>query len=221
MQRLGQSTRVERQLVQQVLKGLGLTDSAEVDRFYRYFHNVADLRYASHRHQQAYVSGRLARRYFLTAIKLGRWVQQAPREIFGEVSASSQLGQLLMDELRYLPQERLEVLALDAKHQIIARQTVFQGTLDSCPVHPREIFRVAIVAGAATVVVAHNHPSGMPQPSNNDFAFMQRLVDCGQLMGIPLLDGFVIGTQTYFSFREAGHLPTAISKKVAQPLKTD
>lgn len=201
------STQNERQLLGRVLKSLGLSVTSESDRFFRHFHSVADLRYASQRQCQAYVAGQSKRRSLLTAIALGRWVQQAPRPILGEVQASSQLGQILMDDLRYCLQERLEVLALDAKHQVIARQTVFQGTLDSCPVHPREIFRVAILAGAATIVIAHNHPSGNPQPSTSDLTFMKRLVDCGRLMGIPVLDGFVIGVRTYFSLRESGQLP--------------
>lgn len=207
MQQLKTATRNERQLLNQVLKSLGLPAATECDRFFRYFHSVADLRYASQRQRRAYVGGQSRRRSLLTAIDLGRWVQQAPRPVLGEVLASSQLGQLLMDDLRYLPQERVEVLALDARNQIIARQTVFQGTLDSCPVHPREIFQVAVMHGAATIVVAHNHPSGVPGPSSNDLAFMTRLAECGQLMGIPLLDGFVIGVSSYFSLRETGHLP--------------
>jgi len=211
MQRPKLSTRNERQLLNQVLKSLGLPAATECDRFFRYFHSIADVRYASHRQCQAYVGDRPQRRSLLTAIELGRWVQRAPRPILGEVLASSQLGQSLMDDLRYLPQEQLEVLALDAKHQIIARQTVFQGTLDSCPAHPREIFRVAILNGAAAIVVAHNHPSGLPEPSHNDLAFMMRLAECGQLMGIPLLDGFVIGVHSYFSLRETGHLPLETS----------
>ncbi|MFC6290695.1 JAB domain-containing protein [Levilactobacillus angrenensis] len=221
MQRQKMTIHNERQLVGQVLKSLGLPHIAESDRFFRYFHSVANLRYASHRQCRAYVGGQAQRRSLLTAIDLGRWVQQAPRPILGEVTASSQLGQALMDDLRYLQQERVEVLVLDAKHRIIDRQTVFQGTLDSCPVHPREIFQLAVINGAAAIVVAHNHPSGVPQPSTNDLAFMRRLADCGRLMGIPLLDGFVVGIHSYFSLREAGQLPANGKENAAEPLKTD
>ena len=221
MQRQRVSSTNERELVRRVMRQLGLAPTEEVDRFFRYFRCVANLRYASQRQCQHYVGGNAARRALLTAIALGRWVQRAPRPIYGEVSASSQIGGLLMDELRYAPQERLEVLALDAKHHIIDRQTVFVGTLDSCPVHPREIFRLAVVTGAAAIVVAHNHPSGLADPSSNDLQFMRRLATCGQLMGIPLLDGFVIGLQNYYSLREAGILPLKPVANKSEGLKSD
>lgn len=220
MQRVQLTTQTEPQLVGRVLVSLGLAHASERQRFFQYFHSVAAVRYASRRQQRAYVSGNRQRQALLTAIELGRWAEKAPRPILGEVLASSQLGQVLMDDLRYLLQEQLEVLALDAQHRIIERQTVFQGTLNSCPVHPREIFRVAVMSGAVTVIVAHNHPSGQPQPSTSDRAFMQRLAACGQLMGIPLLDGFVVGLHSYFSFKEAGILPKTVEKRI-EPLKTN
>jgi len=221
MQRCQVTVKNERQIVSRVLATLGLADVRECDRFFRYFQTVARLRYASQRQCQAYVGGQTQRQAFLQALALGRWSQRAPREILGAVQASSQIGQALMDDLRFLPQEQLEVLALDAKHQIIDRQTVFRGTLDSCPVHPREIFRVALVTGAAALVVAHNHPSGNATPSENDLAFMNRLAKCGQLMGVPLLDGFVVGLSSYFSLRENGQLPVEMDQSISEPLKTD
>ncbi|MFD1548265.1 JAB domain-containing protein [Levilactobacillus fuyuanensis] len=211
----------ERQLVGRVLRGLGLSAASECDRFFQYFHSVANLRYASQQQCDRYVRGRRERRALLTAIDLGRWAQRAPRQIYGEVVASSQIGESLMDDLRYAPQECLEVLALDTKHQVIDRQTVFVGTLDNCPVHPREIFRLAILTGAAAIVVAHNHPSGLADPSPNDLTFMRRLAECGQLMGIPVLDGFVIGLRTYFSLREAGILPLIQKTNKSEGLKSD
>ena len=211
----------ERQLISRVLRGLGLPATSECDRFFQYFQSVANLRYASQQQCNRYVQGRRERRTLLTAIDLGRWVQRAPRQIYGEVVASSQIGESLMDDLRYAPQERLEVLVLDAKHQVIDRQTVFTGTLDSCPVHPREIFRLAVLNGASAIVVAHNHPSGLADPSPNDLKFMRRLAECGQLMGIPMLDGFVIGLRTYFSLREAGILPLIQTTNKSEGLKSD
>ncbi|WP_341779629.1 JAB domain-containing protein [Levilactobacillus sp. HBUAS70063] len=221
MQRQRVTSANERELVGRVLRHLGLPVAVEVERFFRYFRRVADLRYASQLQCQRYVGGQSARRALLTAIELGRWVQRAPRQLYGEVMASSQIGELLMDDLRYAPQERLEVLALDAKHQVIDRQTVFVGTLDSCPVHPREIFRLAVMTGAAALVVAHNHPSGLAEPSPNDLQFMRRLAQCGRLMGIPVLDGFVIGLHTYFSLREAGILPLKQGANKSEGLKSD
>lgn len=215
------TSRNERQLLGRVMTHLGLAETSEVDRFFRYFHSLANLRYASRQQCQQYVAGLPRRRALLTAIDLGRWVQRAPRPILGEVLASGQMGRILMADLRYLPQERVEVLVLDAKHRILERRTVFQGTLTSCPVHPREIFQLAVLSGAAGVIIAHNHPSGSAEPSPNDLAFMQRLAECGELMGIPVLDGFVIGLQSYFSLREAGILPLPSGPNKTERLKSD
>ncbi|KRO04301.1 MULTISPECIES: JAB domain-containing protein [Levilactobacillus] len=211
----------ERQLLGRVMRHLGLAETSEVERFFRYFHSLANLRYASRQQCQQYVAGLPRRRALLTAIDLGRWVQRAPRPLLGEVLASGQMGQRLMADLRYLPQERVEVFVLDAKHRILERQTVFQGTLTSCPVHPREIFQLAVMSGAAGVIIAHNHPSGSAEPSPNDLAFMHRLAACGELMGIPVLDGFVVGLQAYFSLREAGILPLPPATNKTERLKSD
>ena len=197
----------ERRLVRRVLRQLGLFTVSELDRFFRFFTSCDQLRYASHRQQRAYVAGNPRRRGLLTAIELGRWVQSAPRQFVGEVLNSSQLGQRLIDDLRYLGQERVEVLLLDNQHRITLRQLVFQGTLNQCPVHPREIFQLAVLHEAAGLILAHNHPSGAVDPSSEDLAFVRRVAECGKLMGIPLLDGFVVGTTTYFSWREQGVLP--------------
>ncbi|WP_235808307.1 JAB domain-containing protein [Levilactobacillus senmaizukei] len=201
-------TRVnERQLVRRVLRQLGLPAIAEVDRFFAFFTSGDQLRYASQQQRRAYVAGDSRRWGLLTAIELGRWVQLAPRQFVGQVLSSSQLGQCLIDELRYLGQERVDVLLLDNQHRILLRQPVFQGTLNQCPVHPREIFQLAVLHEAAGLIIAHNHPSGSVTPSTEDLAFVRRVVQCGELMGIPLLDAFVVGATTYFSWREQGVLP--------------
>jgi DNA repair protein RadC len=80
------------------------------------------------------------------------------------------------------------------------------GTLDSTPAHPREVFREATRAAAAAVVLFHNHPSGDPTPSGDDWDLTRRLVDAGELIGIRVLDHIILAETKYFSFREAGRL---------------
>ena len=80
------------------------------------------------------------------------------------------------------------------------------GTPDTTVVHPREIFRTAILANAASVCLVHNHPSGEPTPSADDDLLTMRLVACGELMGISVLDHIIVAEQGFFSYRESGRL---------------
>lgn len=145
-------------------------------------------------------------RSLLTALRCGRLLQQQPRVILGQVYGSQQMGEHLIHDFAGMAQEQLVLICLDTKNQILKRQIVFQGTLNACPVHPREIFQAALLANTARVVVAHNHPSGDCQPSHKDTEFTERMVAGGTLLGLPLLDSFVIGETDYFSFAEQGLL---------------
>lgn len=106
-------------------------------------------------------------------------------------------------------QEEVEVmyaLLLDTHNQVRALVEVSRGILNSSLVHPREVFRLAIVHGAAGVIVAHNHPSGNPAPSAADKAITEQLVCAGRLLDLPLYDHIIITDGSYFSFAEAGLL---------------
>lgn len=100
------------------------------------------------------------------------------------------------------------ILALDAQHRIIQNAPIIISTgLQNCAlVHPREVFRAAIVAGAMAVILVHNHPSGDPTPSAEDRALTEQLVAAGKLLDIPVHDHIVIGLGRYRSFAEAGLL---------------
>lgn len=101
--------------------------------------------------------------------------------------------------------EAFVVLLLDVKHRIIAEEVISIGILDGALIHPREVFKAAIAASAAAVIVAHNHPSGDPHPSGADREVTARLRKAGELLGIPLLDHVIVGsTGAYYSFREEG-----------------
>lgn len=113
----------------------------------------------------------------------------------------------VFDELRFLHGERREhfvAFYLNACHRPLGRETVSIGTLTASLVHPREVFSPAIERAAAAVLVAHNHPSGDPNPSREDRLTTRRLVGAGKLLGIPLLDHVVVAEHRYFSFREQG-----------------
>ena len=102
--------------------------------------------------------------------------------------------------------EVFRVLLLDARHRLIRKVTVSKGTISASIVHPREVFRPAIVASAAAMIVVHNHPSGDPEPSRDDVELTKRLVRAGELLGIPVLDHLVVVRSGFLSLKREGHL---------------
>jgi DNA repair protein RadC len=109
-----------------------------------------------------------------------------------------------MEEMCYLDREQFRVLLLNTKNQVLAVETVSVGTLNSSLVHPREVFKQAVVKSAAAVILVHNHPSGDPGPSSEDLEITRRLHDAGKLIGIEVLDHIIIGDHIYFSVKEKG-----------------
>jgi DNA repair protein RadC len=102
--------------------------------------------------------------------------------------------------------ESFWILALDAQHRVSAPTVITRGILTASLVHPREVFQAAIVAGAAAIVLCHNHPSGDPTPSPDDRAVTDQLVAAGRLLDIPVHDHVILGCGRYTSFAEAGLL---------------
>ncbi|KKL98444.1 hypothetical protein LCGC14_1824380, partial [marine sediment metagenome] len=94
------------------------------------------------------------------------------------------------------------VLYLNAKSQLVHKETISIGTLNANLVHPREVFEPALKHSAANIMVAHNHPSGDPKPSEDDLEITKRLVKAGKMMGIELLDHVIVSKNSHFSFKE-------------------
>jgi DNA repair protein RadC len=111
---------------------------------------------------------------------------------------------LVKDELENAESERFVVILQDTKGGVIRHETVSIGTLSQTIIHPREVFHPAIRHKAASIVLAHNHPSGDPTPSPEDYSVTEILVDAGKTLGIPVNDHIVIGRQCYISMREQG-----------------
>ena len=109
-----------------------------------------------------------------------------------------------LKDISHLAQEVFIVLCLNTKNRLIQRHLVSLGTLNSSLVHPREVFRPAIQDGAASIVVAHNHPSGDPAPSSEDIRITRKLIEAGRQIGIGVLDHLIIGSEDFVSLREAG-----------------
>ena len=109
---------------------------------------------------------------------------------------------LLKNFLEDSDREKLLVVCLDTKNQPINICTVSVGTLNSSLVHPREIFKTAILSNSNQIMLVHNHPSGISAPSNEDKAMTNRIKDAGVILGIELIDHIIIGSNEYFSFKE-------------------
>ena len=120
------------------------------------------------------------------------------------IRSPQDVSNLLMAEMRDLKKEHLRSLLLDSKNRVMKTCTVSIGILDSSLVHPREVFKDAIIASAAGIIVVHNHPSGDPSPSAEDRRITQRLHECGQLLGIELLDHIILGDNRFVSLKERG-----------------
>ncbi|MNW32874.1 hypothetical protein D3C74_98240 [compost metagenome] len=98
------------------------------------------------------------------------------------------------------------ILTLNSKNEPTALHQVSCGTLNASLVHPRETFKLAILTNSASIMICHNHPSGEPTPSSEDLEITKRLKECGELLGIDLLDHIILGDEQFVSFREKGLL---------------
>lgn len=120
-------------------------------------------------------------------------------------SAEDVVADLVRREVPTSDRERFVVYLLDTKHRPQAFETVSVGVLDGSLIHPREVFKAAIAAGAAGIIVAHNHPSGDPTPSGQDAEVTKRLRKAGELLGVPVVDHVIVApTGDSYSFRERG-----------------
>lgn len=109
----------------------------------------------------------------------------------------------LVKDTGNLAQEAFTVLTLNTKNKVINTHMVSLGSLNSAIVHPREVFRVAILDGAASIIVSHNHPSGDVTPSPEDIKITKQLISAGEIMKIKVLDHIIVGND-FLSIREAG-----------------
>lgn len=119
------------------------------------------------------------------------------------VSSPADVLPLLID-IRTQRKEHFLCLYLNARNQVIHKEVVSIGSLSASIVHPREVFSIALTHAAASVVLAHNHPSGDVTPSQEDVVLTRRLVQAGQLMVIDVLDHIIIGQADYLSLKEQG-----------------
>ena len=140
------------------------------------------------------------------ALEIGRRIASASPLDKVHIGCPQDCARFLMPRLRYAVKEQFLVILLNSKNKVIDTKLVSEGTLTNSVVHPREVYLPAILQRAASICVAHNHPSGDPSPSRDDRQLTAALLAAGKILQIPLLDHVIIGDGVYYSFQEDGAL---------------
>jgi DNA repair protein RadC len=140
------------------------------------------------------------------AIELGRRTLTRAGQERVQLVGPRAVAEFLLPLYGAQPVEQFGVVLLDTKHRVLRTRVLSVGTLDASVVHPREVFREATAANAAAIVLFHNHPSGDPSPSEEDYTLTRRLIAAGVLMGIDVVDHIILGDVRYCSLREKGNL---------------
>src|SRR5579859_2772889 len=146
-----------------------------------------------------------------SAFTLARRMAEEIRQESPTLDTPERIADLLRERNRAYEVENFQVVVLNTRRKLVRIDNISQGTLDTILVHPREVFKAAIAANAAAIVLAHNHPSGDPAPSEADIKVTRDLIRAGQLLKIEVLDHVILGRMTqnrpkdYASLRELGY----------------
>lgn len=150
----------------------------------------------------------------LAAIELGRRTLVRSAAARPQLVTPRQVAALLLPEYGARAVEHFGVVILDTRHRLISVKIISAGSLNATVVHPREVFREAATVSAAAIVLFHNHPSGDPEPSPEDFVLTTRLVNAGDVMGIDVLDHIILADQRYYSMKESGRMQPRMPERL-------
>jgi DNA repair protein RadC len=150
--------------------------------------------------------GRARTAQVLAAVELGRRSLTRAGEMRPRLRSPRDLAVHLLPEYGARAVEQFGIVMLDTRHRVIRTRVIAVGSLDTTVVHPREVFREATAAAAASIVLFHNHPSGDPTPSPDDVALTMRMISAGDIMGIDVIDHLILADQRYFSLLESGRI---------------
>jgi DNA repair protein RadC len=175
---------------ERVLNGQPLSSLLSTAHVSHHSKRLSDTSYAV-----LHASLEIARRHLSTCVQRG-----------SPLSDPQQTRDYLRARMRDLPFEVFGVLFLDCRHRVIAFKELFRGTIDGCHVHPAEVVREAIALNSSCVIIVHNHPSGVAEPSSADQSLTQRLRAALHLVEVRVLDHLIVGDQTVLSFAERGLL---------------
>jgi len=145
---------------------------------------------------------KLALETILEVVRVEQVVMERPTEYKTGMISSSYAGEFGIREIGNEASEVVLVAVLNMKNEINAIHRVFTGSLNTSVAHPREIFRTAIINNGAKIMLFHNHPSGNTEPSEADIAFTRGIIDCGEMLGIEVIDHIIVTGNEYLSLRE-------------------
>jgi len=140
------------------------------------------------------------------AFELGRRLDSYPAKDKRAVRSPEDALKEVKTKLKGKKKEHFLTILLDTRNQVIGVAPISIGSLDSSVVHPREVFKEALAASAASVIFVHNHPAGDPSPSEDDIKLTQRLVEAGKIMGVDVLDHVVVADSAYASLKGMGSI---------------
>jgi DNA repair protein RadC len=205
LQRLGVATLGDNELVAVVL-GAGRASANALDLANAVLANAGGIEGLARARQDELTRvvgiGAARAAQIVAAVELGRRTLTRVGRHRVQVTTPRAVAELLLPIYGNRPVEQLGIVLLDTKHRVMRTTIITVGTLDASIMHPREIFREATAAGAAAIVVFHNHPSGDPEPSKDDVDLTHRLVAAGVLMGIDVIDHVILGDVRYCSMKE-------------------
>jgi DNA repair protein RadC len=139
----------------------------------------------------------------LAAFELGRRIQSQQKMFSNKkITSPEDIANTFIPILLHELKEKFIVVCLNSANRVIKHETISIGNLNSSVVHPREIFKVAIDCSSASIILIHNHPSGNPEPSNEDISITKKIVEVGKVMDIPVFDHIIIAGKTFTSFVE-------------------
>lgn len=152
------------------------------------------------------VGSRLASRLAAARELAGRLRTNEKRAPRLYLTGPEDVADMFMREMAALDREHFRAVLLNTKNRILGVRTISIGSLNASIVHAREVFKAAVAESAQAIVLVHNHPSGLPEPSTEDIVVTERLAEAGRILGIEVLDHIVLGSQGFVSLKEMGHL---------------
>jgi DNA repair protein RadC len=180
----------------------GAKDTEVGDELIKEYGGILNLRGAT-LHELEHINGigEMTAGKIVAAIELGRRLAVEPKPHRHKIGVPEDIANIFMEELRYLPSERMCLLLLNTKNEAINKIVLSIGNVNSSIVDPREVYSHAVKHGAASIILVHNHPSGNPEPSDPDIQVTKRLIQCGDMMDIKVLDHIIIGDGVFKSFK--------------------
>lgn len=138
----------------------------------------------------------------LASIELNKRISSLALKKRVRITSPNDIINIFMDELRFEKRENFITVLLNTKNEVISKEIISIGNLNTSIVHPREVYKLAIKKSASSIIFIHNHPSGDSKPSKNDKNITNRLVKAGDIIGIDVIDHIILGNDEYFSFKE-------------------